>query len=276
MSDLDKKINFALFLLRNIPQDSGPVEIAYSTGKDSDVILQLAKEAGIPYRAIYKNTSIDPPGSIQHAREMGAEIIFPKPTFLQMIGDHGFPNRWRRWCCSKLKEYKVCDRAVQGIRRCESLARAKRYKEPEVCRTYSKKEKVRIYLPILEWSNEDVETFIRDRGIRCHPEYYDEEGVFHVERRVGCIGCPLKSDCGKGDFKRFPRMAKAWIRGGGGAHRKTSGQHPAADHKPRPIRHVLHPPVLLRQGRDRNRTHGRTLPGDAHRLQGVPRGLFQD
>lgn len=71
MSDLQRKIDFALMLLRSIPQD-GPIEVSYSGGKDSDVILQLAKEAGIPFEAIYKQTSIDPPGTTAHAKAMGA------------------------------------------------------------------------------------------------------------------------------------------------------------------------------------------------------------
>lgn len=68
---LKKKVNFAIKLLQSIPLDSGPVEVSVSGGKDSDVILELAKMAGIPYRAIYKNTTIDPPGTIAHAREVG-------------------------------------------------------------------------------------------------------------------------------------------------------------------------------------------------------------
>ena len=38
--DYKRKIDFALKLLRNIPQD-GPIELSYSGGKDSDVILEL-------------------------------------------------------------------------------------------------------------------------------------------------------------------------------------------------------------------------------------------
>lgn len=48
-----------------------PLEICYSGGKDSDVILELARMSGVEYRAIYKNTTIDPPGTIAHARAMG-------------------------------------------------------------------------------------------------------------------------------------------------------------------------------------------------------------
>lgn len=170
--ELQKKVEMAIRLLRSIPTDEGPVELSYSCGKDSDVILELAKMAGINYRAIYKNTTIDPPSSIAHAREMGAEIVQPKKSFFKLIQENGFPSRWVRFCCGYLKEYKILDRAIHGIRRCESTKRAERYKEPEVCRTYSKKEKVRVYLPILEWTDQDVAEFIKERNIKCHPLYY--------------------------------------------------------------------------------------------------------
>ena len=168
---LQKKVDRAIRLLQSIPQD-GDIEVSYSGGKDSDVILELAKMAGISYRAIYKNTTIDPPGTIAHARKMGAEVVRPKKTFFQLISEIGFPDRVSRWCCSVLKEYKVCDRAIQGIRRSESRKRSERYKEPEMCRVYSAKEKVKVYLPILEWTDEDVAEFIKERNIKCHPLYY--------------------------------------------------------------------------------------------------------
>lgn len=209
--DYKRKIDFAIRLLRNIPQD-GPIEISYSGGKDSDVILELARMAGIPHEAIYKQTTIDPPGTTAHAKAQGATIIRPKMSFLQIIERKGMPTRRARFCCEVLKEYKVYDRAVQGVRRSESTARAKRYKEPEICRLYPHKEKARIYLPILEWDTEDVARFIEERGIKCAPVYYDPDGTFHPERRLGCIGCPMKSDCGKADFLRYPKLLKQIIR----------------------------------------------------------------
>lgn len=213
--ELQKKIDRAIRLLQSIPlQEGEPVEVSYSGGKDSDVILQLVKESGIKYRAIYKNTTIDPPGTAAHARAMGAEVIMPKESFFEIIARRSFPSRFVRFCCSELKEYKVLDRAVQGIRRCESVKRAKRYQEPELCRTYKKGEKVRIYLPILDWSDDDVAAFIADRGIKCHSLYYDENGNFHVERRLGCMGCPLASrKLRLQEFKRRPNLVKAWVRG---------------------------------------------------------------
>ena len=212
--ELQKKVDRAIRLLQSIPTDEGPIELSYSSGKDSDVILELAKMAGIPYRAIYKNTTIDQPGTIAHAKEMGAEVIRPKQSFFQLISEYGFPSRFQRFCCSVLKEYKVCDRAIQGIRRSESRNRAKRYKEPEMCRVYSAKEKVKVYLPILEWTDEDVAEFIKERNIKCHPLYY-RGGQFDVTKRLGCVGCPLQSRKKRiQEFKDNPKMLKAWIRAG--------------------------------------------------------------
>lgn len=109
----------------------------------------------------------------------------------------------------------MLDRAVQGIRRDESLQRAKRYKEPEVCRLYPHKEKVRVYYPILEWTLDDVARFIEERGIKCAPVYYDEQGRFHPERRLGCMCCPLQNmKKHKEEFKAYPGMVKLYFRGG--------------------------------------------------------------
>ena len=220
--EYERKVKFAINLLQSIPTEDGPIEVSYSGGKDSDVILELAKMAGIPYEAIYKQTTIDPPGTTAHAKEVGATIIRPKETFLQLIERKGWPTRRARFCCEVLKEYKVRDRAIQGIRRSESTARAKRYKEPEICRTYPHKEKAKIYLPILDWTDEDVERFITERGIKCHPLYYDENGKFRVERRLGCLGCPLASGNGRKDFEQYPKMLAAWIR----AEKKYLETHP--------------------------------------------------
>ena len=130
----------------------GQVEVSFSSGKDSEVILELAKMAGVDYRAIYKNTTIDPPHTIAHCKSKGVEIMKPTITFFDLIKKKGFPTRRARFCCEKLKEYKIMDMAIQGIRREESTARAKRYSEtdPVVCRNYgSKKNHCDIILPIL-------------------------------------------------------------------------------------------------------------------------------
>lgn len=213
-AELQKKTDRAIRFLRSIPNaEDKPVELCYSGGKDSDVILQLAKESGIHFRPIYKCTTIDPKGTIAHAKEMGAEIHKPlKYSFRDLIIERGLPSRIRRFCCSELKEYKILDKQIVGVRRSESTARAKRYKEPTQCRMYGKKEHAELFFPILEWSDNDVQEFIKDRQIKCAPVYYDESGAFHVERRLGCLCCPLQSMKKRiEDFKAHPKMVVFYI-----------------------------------------------------------------
>lgn len=226
---LNKKISFAISIIKSAAEQAGkagqPLEICYSGGKDSDVILELTKMAlsGGQYRAIYKNTTIDPPGTIKHCKEKGVEILQPKTTFRELIEKRGVPSRFCRYCCAVLKEYKVLDYAVVGIRRSESVKRAERYKEPEICRVYNSKSKARLYFPILEWTDKDIEDFILMRDIKCHSLYYDEMGNFHVERRLGCIGCPIQSQKKRrGEFLRFPKMLRFYIR----AQQKYMDTHP--------------------------------------------------
>ena len=213
MSDLSDKVRRSIKVLR-MYRGEDPIEVSYSGGKDSDVILALTKMAGIPYRAIYKNTTIDPPYTVKHCKDNGVEVLMPKERFLDIIARKGFPTRRARFCCEVLKEYKVLDNSVQGIRRSESTKRATNYseKEPIICRNYKKGEHVNVFLLILDWSNKDVADFINAHDIKCHPLYYIEQGKFCVERRLGCIGCPMQSDNGVADFKQYPKMLRQWIR----------------------------------------------------------------
>lgn len=213
--DLKKKVERAIKLIQSAAKGHEPIEVSYSGGKDSDVILELTKMAGVQYRAIYKNTTIDPPGTIAHALGKGAEVINPKKTFMQIIEQKGFPTMRARFCCGILKEYKVLDVAVQGIRRCESVKRMRRYKEPEICRDYGGKlGRARLIYPILDWTDDDVLRFIVSRGIQVHPLYYRSDGTIDVSRRLGCQCCPLKSDRGLSEFKANPRFVKIWLKAG--------------------------------------------------------------
>lgn len=215
--ELVKKVEQAVKLLQVCYKAAGePLEIAYSGGKDSDVILELAKMSGIEYRPIYKNTTIDPPGTIKHVKDNGVEVRRPKETFFSMMMERAYPNRFRRYCCSVLKEYKILDNVVMGIRKCESVKRAKRYSEPTECRIYgSKKNHVNAIYPILEWSNEDELEFIMERGIKLHPLYYREDGSIDITKRLGCMCCPLLYYKKRlAQYKQYPGMIRAYIRCG--------------------------------------------------------------
>lgn len=161
---LERKVQQAITLLQTTCHGRGVVEVAYSGGKDSDVILELAKMAGIEFRAIYKNTTVDPPGTIAHAKSKGVEMLRPTRSLKDILNTNGVPGHRDRFCCGYLKEYKVLDTCITGVRRAESSKRAKRYFEPTECRIHSAKEKSYQIMPILYWSDKDVEDFIKERG----------------------------------------------------------------------------------------------------------------
>ena len=140
MEILKEKIDSAIRILKLAEQAAKqfnqPVELCYSGGKDSDVILDLAKRSGINFRPIYKNTTIDPPGTIKHVLENGVEIKNPIKSFFQLVQKKGFPSFTRRFCCDYLKEYKILEVQVLGIRKDESTKRKKLYNNFEMCRNY--------------------------------------------------------------------------------------------------------------------------------------------
>ena len=210
--ELKKKVEQSIKLLRSIPQDKGKIILAYSGGKDSDVCLELCKMAGIPFRAVYHSTTIDPPGTIKHTQGNNVSITRPNKTFFALMRENGFPSRYKRWCCRLLKEFYDGDIIVQGIRASESKKRAKKYKEPEQCRVYDKKHKSRVYMPILYWTDDDIKEFVTERAVKCHPLYY-RGGQFDVTQRLGCIGCPLQSRKKRlRQFEENPKFVRLYVR----------------------------------------------------------------
>lgn len=229
---MKNKIERAIRLLRSITLHNGePIEIAYSGGKDSDIILELARMAGIKYRAIYKCTTIDPPGTIKHCKDNGVEIVRPKKTFAKLLAEKGMPNRFYRFCCSSLKEYPILYNVVIGVRREESAAREKRYVEPVVCKVYNKSKNLRVQqiLPILDWTIDDELQFIKERGLRLHPLYYREDGTLDLTKRLGCMCCPLAWYKTRWrEFEKHPIMLRFYLRGAKAfwdAHPSTSTQN---------------------------------------------------
>lgn len=226
--ELQKKVNQSIKLLQSFKGQN--IELCYSGGKDSDVMLRLAEMANIEFTPIHKVTTLDPSGTIKHClRIEGIELRRPQKTMLQLIREHGMPTRRVRFCCRYLKEYKILDISMVGIRASESVKRAKRYKEPVVCRYYSKSEKVQQILPILGWSDSDIQEFIEAENIKLAPHYYGEDGNVVYSRRLGCQGCPMKADNGLSDFVKNPKLGRLWLK----ALRVWWNNHPLASSRKR-------------------------------------------
>lgn len=220
--ELDNRVRQSILLIRHAYRHATwrgkRLEVAVSGGKDSDVMIQLCKIADVwgneGLRPIHKCTTIDPPGTLKHVGEQGVEIIRPRKNFASCILSSGLPNMFFRHCCGELKEYAIEDYVLIGVRRSESVMRSKNYTEPSQCMSV-RGGIVEQFYPLLEWTDENIEEFVNTTKIKLHPLYYDANGVFHVERRLGCMGCPLQYRKKRIDsFKKYPRMLRFYVRYG--------------------------------------------------------------
>jgi phosphoadenosine phosphosulfate reductase len=171
--------------------------VAYSGGKDSQVIAHLCRLAGLKPQLIYHVTTIDPPELVRFARCQGAWFDHPGYNFARLIPQHGLPTMWRRWCCRIFKHGRTfADVTILGVRAAESYRRRKAWRS-EVVPT----NRGTLVLPILFWSTEELWEFIVQEHLpmcSLYSEGYD---------RIGCIGCPLVRRSRERDFVRWPRIA---------------------------------------------------------------------
>ncbi|HET53749.1 MAG TPA: phosphoadenosine phosphosulfate reductase [Ignavibacteria bacterium] len=201
------KVQMAVDLLQHYEQmtDGAGYYLAFSGGKDSCVIKELANMAGVKYDAHYNLTTIDPPELVHFIKREHSDVIIDRPEqpFLSRIVKKGFPQRHRRWCCEEYKERGGKGRyVITGIRRAESINRKNR-RGIEICRNDSTK----IYVnPIIEWNDSDVWNFIRSNNLP-YCKLYDEGW-----ERIGCLLCPLAGKHRMIEAERYPKFTKAFIR----------------------------------------------------------------
>lgn len=181
--------------------------LAFSGGKDSITIYDLAIRAGVKFSAHFHMTTVDPPEVLQFIRDNYPDVIWdrPKKSMFKIIVEHGTPpTRFRRYCCRELKEIGGRGRTIiLGIRAAESSRRKKRkpYEESTI-------DKGKFFVnPILSWSDSDVWSYIRRRNLK-YPSLYDTGRT-----RIGCILCPLQSQKGRiRDLEDYPKFGKAYLR----------------------------------------------------------------
>lgn len=210
---MSEKIDIAIKFIKAVCSMHN-VALAFSSGKDSVVLDYLTKEANVKVQRFHNVTTIDPPGTIAFAKKHGCDIVRGRYSFLDLVEKKGFPTMFRRFCCKELKERYYADYALFGIRKDESVKRNACYSSFDDIYYYTKKKFTNRFFPLLFFTDEDITEIINRHSLECHPLYYDHNGRFCVERRLGCIGCPLQGDRGKIDFLMYPILLKQILRRG--------------------------------------------------------------
>ncbi len=225
-----------------------PLMLTYSGGKESDVTLDLAIKAGIPFEAAHSLTTVDMPETVYHVRRVFAKLEnqgisckIIKPTYKSapvtmwtLIPQKSLPpTRFARYCCSVLKETAGKGRFIAtGVRRAESAKRASR----ESFEILGSRKQYGVLLT-------DDEVFTQDntekrrqfetcrlkakRTVNPIIDWTDDDVWDYIRseridinpkysdgyKRVGCVGCPLSSKCNRmREFEEYPTYKRAYIR----------------------------------------------------------------
>jgi 3'-phosphoadenosine 5'-phosphosulfate sulfotransferase (PAPS reductase)/FAD synthetase len=225
-----------------------PIEVMYSGGKDSDVLLDLFKNSGVEFKLINHHATVDAPPTVYHIREVmaqaekeGIETLITKPVYKgeptsmwKLIVDKGFPpTRLIRYCCSVLKEHYGKNTFIAtGVRRDESSARSRwgsfqrngynkatmeKFSD-EVMLNNDNDERRRVNELCMK-RNKMVVNPIIDWTEADIYEYVHAKGIKLCElyecgyKRVGCVGCPMARKVGREkEFADFPAYKNNYIK----------------------------------------------------------------
>ena len=219
-----------------------PLVCTYSGGKDSEVLLELFLRSGVNFEVMHSHTTVDAPETVYHIRKRFKELdekgikctIIPprykgEPTSMwKLIPDVGMPpSRYRRYCCSILKESGGKNRFIAtGVRWAESVKRASRGIYETRAADISKRITLmndnddrrrlfencrlnasRVANPIIDWTDTNIWDYALSEKLNLNPLYQCGYG------RVGCIGCPMATTKERmRQFSRYPKYEAAYMR----------------------------------------------------------------
>ena len=200
------KVAVAIERIRTFEPPEG-YYVAFSGGKDSQVVLDLVERSGVKFDAHMNLTTVDPPELLKFVREHygRVELHRPKTSMYKLIVKKRLPpTRHVRYCCDHLKERGGSGRVVvTGIRWAES-SRRKQRRMTESCF----RDKTRVFLhPIIDWSDDEVWEYIRSRELP-YCSLYDEPG----QTRIGCVMCPFNHRQMQREAVRWPQFAAMYER----------------------------------------------------------------
>lgn len=202
--------------------DERGIHVAFSGGKDSQVLLALVEMSGCKHHAEMQVTSVDTPNLMRFIRQHYPQVKLnlPKHTMRELILRNGMlPTRQARFCCAELKEKAGAGSCTAiGIRKEESTRRARRnaveiigqrinydimdgklYEHQDTWggQLFDNEKQSNVYCvggkdkmvisPLLEWTRKDIWEFIKENNMP-YCDLYDK-GF----QRIGCLFCPMAS-----------------------------------------------------------------------------------
>jgi len=232
MEHLDELEAQSIYILREAYKKFGKLGMLWSIGKDSTVMLWLAKKAFFghcPFPLIHVDTGYKIPAMITYrdklAKEYGLDLIVHKDV--EALENGMGPEKGRLVCCKALKtdglqhvvtQYEF-EGLILGIRRDEEGSRSKervfseRNKESEWDYTnqapelwdqfktdFPKGNHIRVH-PILAWNEIDVWAYIERENIPIIDLYFAKEGKRY--RSLGCAPCTGQIDSNASTIKEI-------------------------------------------------------------------------
>ncbi|MDP3083047.1 MAG: sulfate adenylyltransferase subunit CysD [Rubrivivax sp.] len=197
-----------IHILREVVAECDKPVMLYSIGKDSAVMLHLAKKAFYPAPPPFPLLHVDTTWKFREmytmrermARELGMELLVHRNPEAQAMGinpfDHGSQIHTDMWKTQGLKQaldLHGFDAAFGGARRDEEKSRAKerifsfrstqhrwdpKNQRPELWQLYNarkhKGESIRVF-PISNWTELDIWQYIQREAIPIVPLYFAKE-----------------------------------------------------------------------------------------------------
>jgi len=196
--------------------------VAFSGGKDSEVVLWLCLQQKPSVSVVFNNTGVEYPDTVRFVARLEDEwglnliVTHPEKSFWDCIEQYGFPQGSKRkahankaYCCYWLKE-KPMLLAIRekgwlayctGNTAVESWQRMFRAKSHGMCFHYKKWDICKVH-PILWWTEDEVWGFLHKEGLPINEAY--TRGA----KRVGCMPCTAYKSWEKEMMKMSPNLYK--------------------------------------------------------------------